>query len=324
MKRYPLTILVAMALLPSSCVHRNFEYDDGRLGYVEVVFDWMHDPSADPKSMMLLMYPREGGDALRFDFAGREGGIIRIAPGVYDGICMNSDKRGVLYENEDSFAAFTVTTEELENIPLGSNTYARADVLPKAPGTEDQPIYDNPPMMWSSSETGFDVTVNSGIRTNMQVDHQILTLYPKPIVDTYMVTVKNIKNVENIRTLSGTLSDMSSGYLAGEQADTDNAAILPFELTAYQENKRAEGTFLTFGHCPGERRSHKLMLYAILTDATKYYWEFDVSDQAHNPPDEHGIHHIIVEFLDIPELGGESNMGANVGDWSSNDIYVVL
>lgn len=314
--------LICLALL--SCVHRNFEYDDGRLGYVEVIFDWVHDPSATPKSMVLFMYPRGGGDPLRFDFAGREGGRISIAPREYDAICVNSDQRDVLYDGENSFSTFMVTTAQLSNIPFGSSAYARAVELPKAPGTDDQPIYDTPPMMWSSSETGFNVTVNSKSRSTVKVDYQSLTLYPKPIVDTYMVTVKNIKNVENIKSISGTLSDMSSGYLAGDQVDTDDAAIVPFGLTANVENKRAEGTFLTFGHCPGDRRSHNLVIYAILTDNTKYYWSFDVSDQAHNPPDENGIYHIVVEFIDIPELGGESNLGINVGDWSSTDIFVVL
>ena len=318
------TVLFLAMLLLSSCVHRGFDLDDGRFGYVEVVFDWRNAPEADPKSMVLFMYPREGGDPIRFDFAGRDGGRISIAPGVYDAVCVNSDRREVFYEDKNSFSTFLVTTDQLSNIPLSHNTFVRSAELPKAPGTEDQMIYDTPPMMWSSSEIGFDVTVDSGTRTKIQIDHQVLTLYPKPIVDTYKVTVKNIKNVENIETLSGTLSDMSSGYLAGAQEDTDNAVILPFGLTAYKENKRAEGTFLTFGHCPGERRSHSLVLYAVLSDDTKYYWVFDVSDQAHNPPEENGIHHIIVEFLDIPDLGGSSNIGAGVGDWSSSDIYIVL
>lgn len=317
-------MLAAICLGLSSCRHRNFEYDSGRFGYVEVVFDWRNDPSANPMSMMLLMYPRQGSEGLQFDFAGHDGGIINIVPSFYDGICVNSDQRGVIIDGKESFTSFLITTEELDHIPLSHNSYARANDLPRAPGTEDQPVYDTPPMMWSSSETGFDVIVNSKTRAAIPVDHQTLTFYPKPIVDTYKVTVKNIKNVENISTLSGTLSDMSSGYLAGEQADTDDAAILPFGLTTITGDKRAEGTFLTFGHCPGERRTHSLVLYAVLTDDTKYYWVFDVSDQAHNPPDENGVHHIIVEFLDVPELGGNSNLGANVGNWSGTDIYIVL
>lgn len=317
--------ILAAALLCSACVHRNFEYDDGRYAYVELVFDWQHDPGADPKSMVVFMYPRGGGSPARFDFSGRDGGVIQIARGEYDAICINTDRRGVAHEDPDAFSTFRVTTGKLENIPLGSNMYARASDVPKAEGTKDQPVFDTPPVMWSSSEMGFNVTVASGGRSKTtQVEHQVLVMYPKPIVDTYMVTVKNIKNVENIGSLSGTLSDLSSGYLGGPQADTDDAVILPFGLETHVDRKLADGTFLTFGHCPGERRSHKLVLYAVLTDESKYYWEFDVSDQAHNPPDENGVHHIIVEFLDIPELGGEGNMGASVGNWSSVDVFFRL
>lgn len=318
-----LTIQIALLLLFSGCIHKGFDY--GRFGYVEVVFDWRLAPDANPESMTLYMFPENGGEPQRFDFSGRDGGIIQILPGVYDAICINSDKRDVLYENDDLFDAFEVTTPRISAVSLGKSFSCRASELP---GTEGSVIMMQPPMLWSSSETGFKVKVVSGYtpmdgQGEITVDHQVLTMYPKPIVDIYEVTVKNVRNISFLKNLSGTISNMSDGYLAGPQIDTDTSVILDFGLNHDVKNANAQGRFLTFGHCPDERKKHRLILYAILTDGSKYYYEFDVSDQAHNPPDENGIYHIVVEFLDIQEPTG-SGMAPDINEWKSVDIYVPL
>lgn len=318
MKRLLRIVLLACVL--SSCVHRTFEYDGGRIGYVEVVFDWRHDPAADPGSMSLYLFPRGGGAPERYEFSGREGGVIRVVPGLYDAVCINSDCRDVFYRSPEWFDTFEVTTPELGTMTLGPAYSCRASDLP---GTEGTKVMMQPPMMWSSSETGFNVTVNSkytnrDTRSKITIERQVLTMYPRPIVDTYVVTVKNVRNAHYLHSLSGTISDMSDGYLAGLQRDTDTSVILSFNLMHDVGAANAEGMFLTFGHCPAARRGHKLILYAILIDGSKYYYEFDVSDQAHNPPDEKGIYHIVVEFLDVPEPTG---LAPTVGEWNSMDIY---
>lgn len=323
MRRFLTIIQSALLLLLASCIHKGFDYS--RFGYVEVVFDWRYAPDADPASMTLFMYPEGGGDPLRYDFAGRDGGIIEIAPGVYNAICINSDKRDVIYENQQLFDAFEVTTPSLSSVTFDKSFSCRASELP---GTEGSVMMMQPPMLWSSSETGFKVTVSTTPRPvsgkgKATVDHQVLTMYPKPIVDIYEVTVKNVRNSQFLKTLSGTINNMSDGYLAGPQKDTDTSVILNFGLNHDVEKANAQGRFQTFGHCPNERGKHRLILYAILTDGSKYYYEFDVSDQAHNPPDENGIYHIVVEFLDIEEPTG-SGMAPNVNEWTSVDIYVPM
>lgn len=314
-------VLALQVLSFSSCVHRNFEYDSGQFGYVEVVFDWRNDPDAQPATMSLYLFPRDGGEPQRYEFVGRDGGIIRVLPGVYDAICINSDKRDVFYRNANLFDSFEVTTPEYTTMTFNTMLSVHSSELPGASGTENQRMMMPPPMLWSSSEIGFEITVNSRSKSKYEVDHQVLYMYPKRIVDTYVVTVKNVRNIQYLNSLRGTISDMSDGYLAGPQLRTDTEIRLPFDLGFDPTIGNAEGTFLTFGHCPYVRRSHKLVLYAILTDGSKYYYEFDVSDQAHNPPDENGIYHIVVEFLDIPEPSG-GDMSTNVGNWRYVDIYL--
>lgn len=321
MKALKLLISLLMTLLMQSCIHRELDELANRGGYVEVVFDWRNAPDANPASMRLFLFPRNGGNPEIYDFSGRKGGIIRVAPGVYDAICINSDRRNVIYRQPDLFDEFEVTTPELKSMQFTTSLSFPASDLPVTPGTENQKIMMQPPVLWSSSEVGFDITVDGRSRSNPEVDHQVLYMYPKLIVDTYIVTVKNVRNAQYLHALSGTISDMSDGYLAGPQIRTDTSVLLSFNLAHNLGDANAEGMFLTFGHCPDARRSHKLILYAVLTDGSKYYYEFDVSDQAHNPPDENGIYHIIVEFIDIPEPSGD-NIAPDVNNWSSVDIFL--
>lgn len=326
MRMHILMTLVVVAAL-TSCVHRNFEYDSGRAGYVEVIFDWRNAPQAQPASMSLYLFPHDGDTPLRYEFEGRDGGIIRVAPGGYDAICINSDRRDVLYSGADHFDSFEVTTPELTAVTFGPSLSYRSYDLP---GNGDQVMMMQPPMLWSSSETAFNVTVNSTLHNDdrgkkPEIEHQVLLMYPKPIVDTYIVTVRNVRNIQYLRAMSGTISNMSEGYLAGEQRRTDTSVLLSFDLPHDKDKATAQGTFLTFGHCPAARRGHKLTLYAILTDGSKYYYEFDVSDQAHNPPDENGIYHIVVEFIDLPQPSGDGGgMAPDVNEWNSADIYIHL
>lgn len=310
MNALKLLILLLIAIVAQGCIHR--ELDEISSGYVEVVFDWRYAPEANPESMRLFLFPQNGGEPAVCDFVGRNGGIIRVAPGVYNAICINSDRRNVIYNQRNLFDKFVVTTPEVNNVQFTS-------------GAENQKIMMHPPVLWTSSEIGFDIIVDGRIHKNSkpEINHQIFYMYPKPIIDTYIVTVKNVRNAQYLYSLNGTISNMSDGYLAGPQIHTDTSILLSFNLAHNLGDANAEGMFLTFGHCPDSRGSHKLMLYATLIDGSKHYYEFDVSDQAHNPPDENGIYHIVVEFIDIPEPSG-SGLDLDINNWSNTDIFIEM
>lgn len=319
-----LVAILTIAVSLCSCVHRKFDYEGQTAAYVEVVFDWKNDPGADPKSMILYMYPHDGGHPERFDFSGRDGGRIRIAPGLYDAVCINSDVRNVIYNGETSGNTLEITTSETSYLTFQPSLSVNAADLPMAPGTETQKWFVSPPVMWSGVENSVNVTVDARSGRKADVEYQVITLYPKRIVDTYVVTVKNIRNIGYLYSLSATISDMAPGYFAGLAIRSEIPAIIPLELSPDKDAANAEGRFLTFGHCPDKRREHKLMLHALLTDNKSYHCEFDVSDQAHNPPDEQGIYHIVVELLDLPDPSQGGNMAPSVGDWKEDDIYIPL
>lgn len=314
-------IMPVLAML-TSCVHRTFEYESSQNAWLDVEFDWSNEPDANPASMSLYMFPADGGEPLRHEFAGRDGGTIRVEPGVYHAICINSDNRDVYYRNMYSHYTFDITTAESTSLNFGpaAGGMLRTLQIPRAPGTEKQLLVNQPPLLWSQSITSFEVLVSPAAANRSS--NQVLRMRPDRIVDTYMVTVRKITNAKSLNALSATISDMSDGYLAGQRTPNEIPATITMELAHDKDKASACGTFLTFGHCPVNRRSHKLMLLALLNDGSQCYFEFDVSEQAHDAPDANNVHHIVVECIELPEVIGDSGGGftPSVNDWQNVDI----
>lgn len=318
-------ILPLLAML-TSCVHRTFEYESSETAWLDVQFDWCNAPDANPESMSLYLFPADGGESLRYEFIGRDGGTIRVAPGLYHAICVNSDTRDVYYRNTHSHGTFDITTSEAASLNFGSVNDGLLQNLsiPRAPGTEEQTLVNQPPLLWSHSIMSFEVLISP--KAESRTSNQVLIMYPERIVDTYDVTVRNIVNAHSLYALSATISDMSDGYLAGQHMPNEIPATLTLEMAHNKENATAFGSFFTFGHCPVGKRSHKLLLLALLNDGSKCYFEFDVSDQAHMPPGPDNVHHIVVECIELPQTAGnpEGGFAPSVDDWQSVDIGLEL
>ena len=92
-------VLLAVAVLAvlslTSCEHKDLCHDSLHVVNVKVVFDWRKAPDAAPASMSLYLFPTHGGEALRYEFTDRNGGIIRVPVGHYDAFCLNSDTENV-------------------------------------------------------------------------------------------------------------------------------------------------------------------------------------------------------------------------------------
>lgn len=331
MKLTKLIISLISVLILSSCEHREFDYADvdAETAYIDVVFDWRNEPDANPETMSLYLFPTDGRSPIRHEFVGRDGGTIRVTAGTYHAICVNSDQRDVFFRNEEAHHTFEIITSELAALSLSPALRVSPLDVPRAPGSEDQSMMNQPPLLWSSSETDIVISPFPASKGRSRNGNQQVRMYPRRIVDTYIVKVKKINNIGHLQSLSATISDMADGYLPSAMTPNDNSATISLEMTHNADAATARGQFLTFGHCPANQRKHKLMLYAILTDGSKYYFEFDVSEQAHKDAADDNIHYITVECLDIPEPGsggddGGGGMSPSVNDWQTIQIDISM
>ncbi len=282
---------------------------------LQVVFDWRNAPEADPESMAMYLYEEDGHSPMRFIFSNKTGGLIKAPFGTHHAICLNADNTDwARMRNHENIETLEIYTQDAAEI--GS----RADditTVPRPEGTENERIAETPGMLWGSRSNNIAITPHEGMQT--------ITMYPKEAVCHYMVDVYNVKNLDEVESsaVDATLSGMAEGYNHGQETATDNTVSFKFNLTGNAAEENLHGEFLTFGECPNNKTKHYLTLYMVLTDGSKWYHSFDVTDQVTQAADPTHVH-IIVWGLDLPEPpkegDGASELKTNVNEWQAVNI----
>ncbi len=312
----PALIILATFSL-TSCNHKDLCFDHNHNIDTEVIFDWRNAPDAQPSSMALIMFDRNlVNDPIRYIFSGREGGPIDLPVGQYDAIGMNADLNDwAKFRNQpdiESVEIYTDDAEELEAYQLSSYS------VPRVRGTETERMAATPGMAWS--------TRSDSIILNPTDTHKIITLYPEEIVCHYSVEILDVENLENAHgeTIDGTLSGMAEGYLHGKKHPTDTPVTMPFTLSVDTDINGLQGEFLTFGECCDTQRQHILTVYLFLTDGSKWYYSFDVTDQVSNAPDPHHVN-IVIRGLKLPKpIQSDAGFHPEINDWQTETIDVSM
>ncbi len=287
--------------------------DEAMSSRLQVVFDWTNAPDATPESMALYLYDETGSAPLRYIFDNQFGGEIKAPFGTHHAIYMNADNtdwaRMRNASNIESLVIYTMDAEDLREQNLETAT------VPRARGAESERMAATPSMMWGNRTNNLVVAPHTGTQT--------ITLYPQEVACHYIVDVYDVENLDGIMSTSidATLSGMAEGYCYGTQNSTDTPVTMSFSLDSDVANSSLHGEFLTFGECTNTTAQHFLTIYMILTDGSRWWKSFDVTDQVTNAPDPTHVH-IIVRGLPLPEP--PSTPGAmikpNVNEWEEVHI----
>ena len=289
MKKTVYFLLAAFAaLFGASCTHKDLCYDHTHTSELRVVFDWNAAPDAAPQTMSLYLFPKTGGDVLRYEFTDRQGGTITVPAGLYDAICLNSDTEQILFRNMNSWDGFEAYTRETN---LLSTLGVRSDEPPRAEGTEEERIAIAPDRLWSDSAEGIEVL--------LEVPNQVITLYPSCAVRNYTIEIRNADNLKYVTGLSASLSGMSGGLLLGNRGLLPEPVTIPFGATA-QDQMDVTGGLLAFGPAATPDGIHKLVIYAVLENGEKWYYTYDVTNQVRTAPDPYNVH-VLLEGLPLPK-----------------------
>ncbi|MDE6480543.1 MAG: DUF5119 domain-containing protein [Muribaculaceae bacterium] len=313
MKTSKLSTLSLMAFLLASCAHKDVYMEEEMTSQLQVVFDWSKAPEANPESMAMYLYEEDGLNPMRYIFSNKTGGLIKSPFGMHHAICLNADNTDwARMRSHDSVETLEIYTQDAEEIGSRADN---SSTIPRPEGTENERIAATPGMLWGSRSNNISITPHTGMQT--------ITMYPQEAVCHYIVDVYNVKNLEDVESsaVDATLSGMAEGYCHGQQSSTDNTASFKFDLTGNAAEENLHGEFLTFGECPTTVAKHYLTLYMVLTDGSKWYHSFDVTDQVTKAPDPTHVH-IIVRDLDLPEppKQGNSELKTDVNDWQAINI----
>lgn len=306
-------------LVSISCEHKELCYDHSHTIDVNISFDWANAPDAAPKSMSLYLFSEDGTNPRRYEFVGREGGIIRVVPGVYHAICLNSDTETIRHRYTDLHHTYTLTTDQVSLLSgmAAFGVFTRSEP-PMAKGTEDESVISPSEMLWSHQMTYVELSEHG----------QKFVMSPEVSYNHIHLEILNAENLKYTTAVSGTLSGLADGYRIGTGELSAGLATIPFSLSITGDRDQLNGDFYTFGHCPADLNKHILTVYAVLHDGTQWYHSFDVTDQMHESEDH--IIRITLDRLPIPEpgpgTGGEGGGGfvPEVGEWKQIDITITM
>lgn len=314
MRRLTIILIAALAVLASSCRHKELCYNHPHVMEVNVEFIWEKAPQATPKSMSVYFFPENGKEPLRFEFTDCTGGRIRLSAGTYHAICLNSDTRNNYVKNVSDFHSFCITTKDATALFGLSSFGVKTNEIPKAKDTENERVVVSPEMTWSSCVTDIKITEQG----------QTVIFYPERRTSTYTVEIRNVQNLKWVNGLSGTISTMSAGYHPGACCLSEECVTIPFEAVMHRDEDMITGSFSSFGHCPTIVKPHYLTIYGILADGSRWYYDFDVTDQVHNAPDPYEIH-IVLEELPFPKpVVNGGGFKPTVDDWNSIEIEIQM
>lgn len=252
--------------LPLSCEHRDLCYDHSHWTDLKVEFDWSMAPDATPRTMVVYLFPREGGMPRRYEITNvKNGAKIRVPSGEFDAVTFNGDTE-TLKEEGTTYANFVVTTaNESLLAPMERNI---TNVPPPRPdGTENDPVKQTPDKMWTGSVENISIVP---LETP-----QPLRFTPKEATATYTIILKNAKNANTGIGVSVALTAMAESYSPSADVAVGRDVTIPIGLSVIDDTT-LKGEVTVFGHCP-VMKSERRHILTVYTSKMKYY-EYDVTD----------------------------------------------
>ncbi len=306
---------VALLTLSEGCTLKNL--NDGApttiAGNVKVVFDWSKAPDTQASSMLLYLYS-DRHDVMNYWFTNSSGGPITSYAGMHTAVChSNDDPYTHLLRNQHSHNEIEISTDNT-GVLIGQGISTRG--IPRAEGTEDEPLRMSPSMIYGTQESEVNLRASDL--------EQTLTLYPEELVCHYRVEFVDVENLKNADLrIDATISSMAGGFYPGRMSPTSEAVSHTFTLTTDEQLTSLRSEFLTFGVPVGEDLPHKICLYIALKNRSGGFYTFDVSDQVNNAPDPHDVS-IRIYGLKLPELPedpvlppGSTGMSVEIDTWDT-------
>lgn len=311
-------LLVAMALLlVVACERRPIEEEYLRVYLnIEINKDIVNHEVKDgePGLMRVVFFDHYTGEYLSHDFVSYKGGYIFAPYGDVDMVVYNYEAGDTHIRNTYSWESMEAYTDEVSEQQLSR---FRKYLLSRV---DSRPSYDDirltPDHLFVAREH------NIHIPRHITNDVFIINTTAKTVVESWTVEIKNVTGLEWVGSMSMMLSgQVASNYIATNTPSTDPTALY-FDVAEVQ---RSETTLLsrfeTFGR---EKTSGEAALLSILffdTAGHPYMYNFDVSDQMEDNPEQH----IVIDgAIDIPkpEVGG--GFKPNVEGWKEYEYDIQI
>ena len=314
MSRVRYILLVVMAALFSvACQRRPMEEM-----YLKVYLDLTIEKEilnyeyVDPGLMRVAFFDATTGEYLSHDFVSSKGGYIFAPYGDVDMVVYNIEAGETRVRNYyvwRDVEAYTNEISEQQRSPFTRYLQSRVDA---------RPSYDDirvtPGHLFVARERGIHIP------QHINNDVFIIKTTARTIVESWTVEINGITGMEWVGSVAMMLSgQVSSNLIATNTRSTDPVAIYFDAISAQRRSTFIMSRFETFGR---EKTSGDAAMLSILfTDVAghPYMYNFDVSDQMEDNPQQHIV---INGDIDIPkpEVGG--GFAPTVDDWKEFEYDV--
>ena len=313
MKRSVALLTFLSVLLFPSCTHKDLDFSG--VADLTVEFDWSQVSSANPSSMMLAAFS-SGSQPVRKPLSGKNGGGIMLPAAEYGLIAYNDDTEGLLHRGV-TWLDYELYTQQAELTRM-SRMFTRSQSVPRGAGTENQEMVEEPEQVWTSATDSIEVTGSLGKKVRMVMEEATYTI---------RFTVKKVENLNFLNDVMASVSGMSGSWYPARHLCSEPLCIIPFYM--HSDGHTLTGAVRTFGYRPtadGTKPEHVLVIYVELTDGSKYYYQFDVSDAINEAePGEDGQTEITVELDELPlpkPFYNGSGLQPDIADWEEVKISI--
>ncbi len=270
-----LAVLVS-GLMLAGCEYKELYYGDvNPHAKLTVSFDWHKLHDAQTKGMTVLFYNSSAASAepVRYDFSGMAGGTAQLTPGTYRAMAYNYDTETILYRGMSSCETLEAYTRQSS---IEEGTQLTRSGMPRAAGTEDEPVILEPDILYGVQSAEVVLAAHDSTGLNLVTERRYRTI---------KVTINNVPNLKYTGSFGGAISGMAASMMMGSGKPTDACATQAFTVSVAGPTT-LQMQFRIFGHCPhgseGIYNKHKLTIYAILADNTKWYYTLDITDKIHD------------------------------------------
>lgn len=291
-----LILIFSCAVAMTGCEHKDLCYDHGHSVEINVKFKWDAAPDADPNTMVVNFFSLDGKYVTSREFTSRDGGTVKLEEGEYMILFHNGEMDNV-NEVVDSYDRYSLNTnEETLLAPMSRNMKAP----PRPETSAKEPVRTTAETVWAGKKEY--VMIDRGKKG------QVVELSPEEVTAHYTVEVVNVENLRDNIDISAALSGLSERLNISSSSATGQPVTVPFSVER-KDATTIEARFLTFGHCPDDNTvSHILSIYT----SSKVYFNFDVTDQVHDAPDDKNIY-VRIDGLKLPVDG--QDVSPSIDDW---------
>lgn len=309
-------LLVALvALLSVACQRRPMDEE-----YLKVYLDLTIDQNVknhkytDPGLMRVAFFDAVTGRYLSHDFVASTGGYVHAPYGDVDIVVYNLNAGNTYVRNYYVWNEIEAYTDEISDLQRSRFTrYLQSRV-------DSRPSYDDIRLMPSHLYVARERNIH--IPRHITDEVLIIRTTAKSVVESWNIEVESITGMEHVGSVTMMISGQASSHFIALNQDSEIPVALYFDVISAQRRNTVLYTgFETFGR---EKTSGESAILSILfTDVQghPYMYNFDVSDQMENNP-EQKIY--IKAEIDIPKPEAGGGFKPEVDGWYEHNYDIEI